>query len=315
MTALASALGRTLNYVAAAGLLVIFLRRAEWRVVADGFHRVTWSLIALAVLVRLASIAVSALRWQALLAPLRHVPYTASLMATLIGSAASAVLPIQVAEFVRPILLSRRYRLRATVTAATAIVEWALDAVAVFTLFALALLWLGLPDELFGVVRGAPLVLAFAVAVMGGLFLLGRRSGEGRLPSAIARSIDGFAAGLRVLTDRRQALRLCTQSFVIAALTAISAWLTLAAFEMRVSVGSGFVLLGLVTLAGMIPTPGAVGGFEVVCQVGLAALFHFDRVRTIGPVLGLHAVTYAPAAFAGAICLAAWPLRQEQAPQ
>jgi hypothetical protein len=62
--------------------------------------------------------------------------------------------------------------------------------------------------------------------------------------------------------------RLVGCSLAAAFLIAVSAWLTLLAFGLPVSFVSGFVILGLITIGGMIPTPGAVGGFHAVCQFG-----------------------------------------------
>ena len=71
---------------------------------------------------------------------------------------------------------------------------------------------------------------------------------------------------------------------------------------MPVSFVSGFVILGLIAVGGMIPTPGAIGGFHAVCQLGLAAFFDIERARTVLPVIALHAVLYVPAAAIGGLC-------------
>ena len=65
---------------------------------------------------------------------------------------------------------------------------------------------------------------------------------------------------------------------------------------------SAFVVLGLITLGGAIPTPAAIGGFHAVCQVGLMAMLGVDAAVTVLPVVGLHAVLYFPPAIAGATC-------------
>jgi uncharacterized membrane protein YbhN (UPF0104 family) len=88
---------------------------------------------------------------------------------------------------------------------------------------------------------------------------------------------------------------------VAAFLIAVSAWLSLLAFGLPVSFVSSFLILGLVTIGGMIPTPGAVGGFHAVCQFGLVTLLKLNRASTIAPVIALHAVLYVPAAALGAM--------------
>jgi hypothetical protein len=85
--------------------------------------------------------------------------------------------------------------------------------------------------------------------------------------------------------------------------------LTLGAFDLRLTFAAGFVLLGLITVAGMIPTPGAIGGFHAVCQLGLVTFFGIERTRTVLPVIALHAVLYLPGAFLGVVYFLAWPSR------
>ena len=61
------------GYVVALVLLWLFFRNAEWRVLVAGLVSVEWPLLGAAIAVRLAALVFSALRWQVLLAPVRHV--------------------------------------------------------------------------------------------------------------------------------------------------------------------------------------------------------------------------------------------------
>ena len=122
-----------------------------------------------------------------------------------------------------------------------------------------------------------------------------------RLRVPVGDHIEHFSAGLLTLQRHRDVAAVVCCSLVAAFLIAVSAWLTLLAFGLPVSFVSGFVILGLITIGGMIPTPGALGGFHAVCQFGLIALLKVDPASTVAPVIALHAVLYVPAAALGAL--------------
>ena len=80
-------------------------------------------------------------RWQYLLGPLGPTRFWVVFRTTVIGFAASAVLPARAGEVIRPYLLARREGLSATAAFATIIVERILDLVAVLLLLAAFLVW------------------------------------------------------------------------------------------------------------------------------------------------------------------------------
>ena len=92
----------------------------------------------------------------------------------------------------------------------------------------------------------------------------------------------------------------CGYSLLISLFEAASCWLALAAFGLPLPVTAAFIVLGLITLGGMVPTPASAGGFHALCQLGLLAFFTVDAPpQTVLPVVGLHAVLYIPAAIIG----------------
>src|SRR5260221_9688689 len=90
------------GYVVASVLLWVFLRNAEWQVLIDGLRSVGWLVLGGAVVVRLLSLVVASLRWQALLEPVRHVPLSRIVPAMMMGMAVNAIAPMQAAEVARP---------------------------------------------------------------------------------------------------------------------------------------------------------------------------------------------------------------------
>lgn len=315
----------SIGYAAAAVLLWLFLRNTEWHALVDGLQSVGWPILAAAVVIRLVSLVVASLRWQALLEPASEVPLHGVVTATMMGMAASAVAPMPAAEFVRPYLLSRRHGVDLGATLATTMVEWCLDGFAVVTLFIVALM--GLRASEAGTAREPWFVVALVTFLLLALIALAllrflpqwsataadwmHRHGavSGRTRLWITTSSASFSSGLRLLEHRRGLIIVATYSFLFAAMTAVSSWLTLTAFGLPVSFGSGFLVMGLVTVAGVIPTPGAIGGFHAVCQLGLVNFFQLDRARTVLPVIAMHAVLYLPGALLGALCFVSMPSR------
>ena len=311
------------GYVAAAVLLWVFLRNTEWATLGDGVRSAAWPLLVAAVLLRLASLLVSALRWQALLKPAAHVPLRGVVAATMMGLTASTVAPMQAAELVRPYVLSRQQGVDLSTALGTTVLEWLLDGFAILALFVPAALWLHADGSarLWLVVA---LLLSLCTAGLAGLRMLPRRAAaiadwiqlhSAFAPGARLRIVNwaqSFLRGLRALDGRRALASVVVYSALLSALTAISAWLALGAFELRLTFAAGFVLLGLITIAGMIPTPGGVGGFHAICQLGLVSFFGIERARTVLPVLALHAVLYIPGALVGVLCFLACPPRLQR---
>ena len=76
-----------------------------------------------------------ALRWQYLLAPIGPTHFGNAFRTTVIGFAASFLLPARAGEVIRPYLLARKESLSATAAFATIILERLLDLVTVLLLF------------------------------------------------------------------------------------------------------------------------------------------------------------------------------------
>jgi uncharacterized protein (TIRG00374 family) len=300
----------------AAGLLWLFLRNAEWRVLIDGLRSVGWLLLGGAIVARLASLIVSSVRWQALLAPVRPVPLGPVVTAMMMGMAVSALVSMQAAEIARPYLLSKRVDLSFSATVATVAVEWLLDLLSVLTLFipARGLVSGGASVGRSDVSIAVVLLVVVSVASLVALRWVPRGLGEvrgwidnsvmvpQRLRRKTAENVEQFVVGLRILESPKGLVAVASCSLLASFLVAVSAWLALLAFGLSVSFLSGFVILGLITIGGLIPTPGAIGGFHAVCQFGLVAWLGLDPAQTVAPVIGLHAVLYAPGAAIGALC-------------
>ncbi len=308
------------SYISGAVLFYFFVRHTEWRSILSGIRSVVWPVLIAAIALRIASLIMSCARWRTLLRPVRNVKLSRIASATMIGATISVAISMQAAEFVRPYLLSRSVQLEFGPVLSTVMVEWFLDLFATLTLFISSLAFFRLNGALAGL-NQALLALVFASTTgLAALWALHRyaahlqRFVRSRLPDHIGTILSAqlghFATGLRVLHQPRAFAAISAYSYIISILTALSSWLALAAFGLTLPSFSAFVILGLVSLGGIIPTPGAVGGFHAVCEIGLVTFFHVTTASAVLPVIGLHAVLYIPAAIVGLFYLSADTFRR-----
>src|SRR5215217_6992856 len=117
------------------GLLWFFLRHANMAQVWAEMRRARPMLLVAAVAVTGATYVLRALRWQYLLAPIGPTHFSTAFRTTVIGFAASFLLPARAGEVLRPYLLARRERL--------------LDLVTVLLLFGVFVSWVD-PGSLSG---------------------------------------------------------------------------------------------------------------------------------------------------------------------
>src|SRR5687767_8456144 len=118
------------------GLLWFFFRNADMVKVWAEIRRARPLLLGAALAVTAATYVLRSLRWQYFLAPLGHTRFSSAFRATVIGFAATFLLPARAGEVIRPYVLARREGLPATAAFATIILERLLDLVTVLALFA-----------------------------------------------------------------------------------------------------------------------------------------------------------------------------------
>jgi len=150
------------------GLLAFFFRNADLGQVWVEMRAANLAWIAVAALVNFVTYPLRTLRWQYLLAPVGRVRFWPALSATIIGFAASVILPARAGELLRPYLLARRERLSATSAFATVVLERVLDLVTVLLLLGTFLLTVGpgrgpFDEDRLRAVRGVGLAAALGL--------------------------------------------------------------------------------------------------------------------------------------------------------
>jgi uncharacterized protein (TIRG00374 family) len=304
--------------VLAVALLAWFVRGANLAVVWAELTRGRLELVLLALVTTMVTYAVRALRWQYLLAGLGPTRFVNAFRATVIGFAASFLLPARAGEFIRPYVLAQHERLSATSAFATVVLERVFDMAAVLVLFAIFMLTadpaLARADPaVFRAAQVGGLTAAAAtVALLVGFFFLaghpeaiGRLSTavERRLPDRLATMVKGlaqtFALGLGAVRRPRQWLLVFAWSFPLWLSIAAGIWLVSRAFSVEMGYLGSFLVMTLLVVGVAVPTPGAIGGFHKFYQIGVTSFFHASTEKAIGAGIVLHAVSFVPVTLLG----------------
>ena len=270
-------------------------------------------LLLLAFLLTAAMYLVRAERWQYLLEPLGHTRFWVAFRTTVIGFAASFVLPARAGEVLRPYLLARRERLSATAAFATVIVERMLDLVAVLILLGAFFVVFQTGEaaaapRLFqavtiGALAVAPVGLAIVVALfvmaghperLHGVVLKVQRVLPERMAQAVAAFARTFAEGLAVVRHPSRLLFAMVWSMVLWVGIAAQLWLVTRAFEIALPFGGTFLLTAMLVVGVAVPTPGGVGGTHEALRLGVTSFYGADNDAAVGAAILQHAVNFVP---------------------
>ena len=313
-----SRLRAALVLVLTAGLLAFFLRGVDLGAVWAETRHADGRLLALAVCLTMTTYALRAFRWQYLLASIGPTRFSIAFQTTVIGFAASFLLPARPGEVLRPYLLARRENLPPTAAFATIILERLLDLVTVLVLFGVFVLvvdpaTLSGDPALYGRVKTGGLVAASgAVAGLVVFFFLAghpERLGQwalkfervlpARLAGLVARLVEAFAQGLAVM---RQPARLLV-SFVLSVplwlSIAAGIWVTSRAFHMTFGFLGSFLVMTLLVVGVAMPTPGQVGGFHAMYKVAVVQFLGVPTTTAVGAAIVLHAISFVPVTLLG----------------
>jgi glycosyltransferase 2 family protein len=305
------------------GLLWFFLRNADMAQVWAEMRRARPLLLLAAVIVTGLTYVLRALRWQYVLAPLGHAHFKNAFRATVIGFAATFLLPARAGEVIRPLLLARREGLPATATFATIILERLMDMVTVLALFAVFVLTAdpatvsAQPAHLARVKAGGLLAAAAAAVALTVAFVaaghperLGRwalrieRVLPARLARMVAKFVESFTQGLGVLRQPRRLVVSLALSVPLWMSIAAGIWLTSLAFHITFPYVGSFLVMTILVVGVAMPTPGAVGGFHAAYQIAVQSFFGAPDDRAIGAAIVLHAVSFVPVTLLGLVFMA-----------
>lgn len=296
----------------AALLLAAVLYRVDWRELGEILRSARLGPLGAVVVVTVAAYWARAVRWGELLAPVARVSQRTLFAATMLGYAASLVVP-RSGELLRPWLVSRRQDISTSTGFATIVLERLADLITVLGLFAVYILVLPPSEaEPSGLMRAVTLGGGIAAAIgLGLLALLFALHGNaervvaalgrllGRTPRWIAHRVGGFlinfSGGLAVLRAPPRHLALIgAQSLVVWLLTALGFHLTQLAFAIDLPFQTTFLLIVFLVVGEAIPTPGLVGGFHAFYVLALGQVYGIDHTTAVAAAIAAHALTTLP---------------------
>jgi uncharacterized protein (TIRG00374 family) len=304
-------------------LLVLFARGISLADVWQQILSADGPLLVVTLVSSSAAYVLRAWRWQFLLRPVGPTRFTAALRATILGFAASFLLPGRTGEVLRPYLLARSEGVNGVAAFATIVVERLLDLIGVLVLFAAFLSFVHFESaianasvfravKIGGLAAGAVSLAVFVVLVLAARYpdravrvlqRLGHVFSQ-TLVNKIARTATTFLDGLAILRDPRDAALALAGAFPLWLCSLLSIWSVTQAFHLGVPASGSFLLLMLLVVGVSVPTPGGVGGMHYAFRLGATALYGAADDRAVGAAIVLHALTVGPVSIAGALLAA-----------
>ncbi|MBZ0296873.1 MAG: flippase-like domain-containing protein [Anaerolineae bacterium] len=256
------------------------------------------------------AVAIISLRWQFLLKSTRLIPLRELIPLVTIGYAGNNVYPFRSGEILRIVLLQRNYNIPFARATTTVIVERVFDGLVMLTFVLVPVLWLDISSSEVRMVAGvaAPifltaLVVFFVLAarpdILRSVLKLISRVLPDRLSDILrdlGEDIINGLAGLRTPADLAGTI-VC--SYLTWGVEASVYWLVSMAFSFESSYPLMLLVVGVVNLAGLIPTsPGQFGVFEffassVLISAGVA------NANATAFALVVHMVIWLPVTLVG----------------
>ncbi|MBI1875564.1 MAG: flippase-like domain-containing protein [Acidobacteria bacterium] len=302
----------------AVGLLAVFLRHANltqvWAEIVHG----RGDLVAAAMVGVASTYLLRTIRWQYLLAPIGPTHFSVALRTTVIGFAASTVLPARVGEVLRPYLLARREDLSATATFATIILERLLDLITVVLMLTSFIVvfdpgMTAVDPRLYNAVKiGALGAAALSLVTLAAVLVLSGHPARlealldrlrGRVPDTLMAKVSSFGRaflhGLAVIRRPTRLLNALLLSVPLWLSIATTIWLVPVAFGIPVPYSGSFLLTALLVIGVAVPTPGAVGGFHEAFRIGVTVFYGAPNDKAVGAAIILHAISFIPVTIVG----------------
>ena len=316
----------------AVALLAYFLSRANLADVGARLAHVRLDYFVLSVVWSIATIPIRSWRWQFLLRPVGRVRFGDSFSATCIGFAASTVLPARAGEVIRPVVLSRRAGVPFSGALASVAFERLMDLATVLAFVVAFVVRSRTAAAGADAVKHPELIVRLAVisaallavfAAAGAAAVLRRAQTvalvervSSRLPAAartrIRAASASFLDGLSIVRDGRNFAASVALSIALWASVYFQIFLLFRAFHANLSFWAA-VIVCLFTLVGMlIPTPGAIGGFQAMCSYALTFFYGTSIDTATAFALLYWAVAFIPVTVLGFALFAAGPRRSKQ---
>jgi uncharacterized protein (TIRG00374 family) len=254
---------------------------------------IDWRWVALAMVCDMLAYLVQAVRWQLLLGPVGKISLLQAIQAIYAGLFTNEVLPMRPGEFVRSYIASRWMGASFVAILPSIILERLFDGVWIAAGIGLAAIFAPLPEDLIEAGETFGAVIALIVALFIYLVLRRPRQRRGGRPAdrglpkwkplrAIAGLFTRLSEGLREASRTREFYLAFALSLPFLALQAVTLWLIMLGYGLRLSVWVGAAVYVIVGLGTALPnTPANVGSYQFFAVLGLT-LFGVDKTSATG---------------------------------
>ncbi len=285
------------GYLLAFACLAWALRKFELHQLLKHLSEMNPSLVVAGVLCSAVSYVFQGARWQLLLSPLSPVRIRDTTEAIYAGLFVNEVVPLRLGEVVRAVLISRRTSLKYSSILASILVERMWDGLWLAAGVSLLVHLTPLPRRLIEAADTFTVLILVAL-ILFGLVVFGSRahwskyfaSGDlNRSPSLfkrLAQSVITFvrqtSSELNVISRARSAILAGIVSLGFLFLEALSFWLIILAYGLRLSLLESLAVFLIMHLGTVVPAaPANVGTYQFFTVLGLT-IFGVDRATAAG---------------------------------
>jgi len=300
-----------LSFFLAAIFLYVAFRGTNFAELWQSLTQIRYAWIILLVPVGLASHYVRAVRWKYLLGHVKQDLSTRNLFsAVMIGYMVNNVLP-RVGELVRPYVAGKLEGIPKTTALGSVVIERILDMMTFF--FILCVVLFLYPNSLDAFWENAdslrPLFLAGSIGCFLVFVLLFLKSESifqlvkyikpiipARYRENMEHLTESFLNGFRIATRRNKFPSIVVLSLVIWFLYGLGLYIPFFAFKEIAALHLGFsasiILLTVVSIAYVLPTPGGFGTYHSFLKFSLMRLYGIDEVTALSYSIVTHEVAY-----------------------
>ena len=288
----------------ASGLFIwLALREANWTDIRNGLMAAKFVWAAPFLLALFAFYWLKSVRWQYLLSTAAKASSRELFPMVMIGYAGTAVLPMQMGEFVRAYLASVRYSLRYSQVLGSIFVERVFDLLTILVLIGAVLAGnQELPD---GLVTSGYVISAIAAAAIVATVLLVTRTDTvvaltrilltplpARFVDAVIEQLRAAADGLIVVTNGALMRKVAVNSLLQWGLMGACIWVSLQALGIQLPVSGALLVLAATIVGISLPTsPGYVGNIQLAFVVALTP-YDIPASQAIAASVFYHVLAY-----------------------
>jgi uncharacterized protein (TIRG00374 family) len=277
----------------------------EWSTEIPRLKAVHWRWIVLAACFDFLVYLVQAWRWNALLKPVKQVPFWRTVQSIYIGLFANEVLPLKSGELVRCYLLAHWNHLPFPKVFSSAMIERLIDGIILVAGFCFILRLGQLPEQ----VEAGVAVLVALVIILGTLVIFAvlnkRFARHVTTGHRFSESLFMVVEGLHLMARSPSSIQACFGSLLYLSLQIVPVYALLAGYQLGLGWTAAVILLLITRLGTIVPgAPSNIGVFQLVAFLALHTVLHVEVETAKSVAFLMFLVITVPLLVGGSIALA-----------